>query len=36
VYRGFTEAPIELTATNDGRDEGNARCTVIGLWTRRR
>jgi hypothetical protein len=36
VYRGMTEAPIELTSARDGLDDGRDRCSIVGLWTRRR
>lgn len=32
-YRGMSQAPVELTAA---RTHDDLRCTVVGLWTRRR
>lgn len=33
TYRGMSQAPVELTAS---RSHTDLRCTVVGLWTRRR
>lgn len=33
IYRGMSQAPVELSAP---RSDADLRCTVVGLWTRRR